>query len=352
MGAPVRFEALVRDGGIDEARHEVTALVKGTHTDRHRTLFIPEAFARSLPIFLKTNPLFLWQHRQRGEPEDALGSVVDGRITPDGPVVTFCYAVEENPKAAQVWKLVAARVIRGYSIAGWILQQVDNRSPREEVDALPEYARNALLASECDAVITDIELAEISQVLIGSDRDAFIKAAAEGLMSPELALRMLAEAQEVKETMTMRDSQTAATEATASPSMTRTPADSSFARLLDGLKSLCERVAALDGTLLERQCVPIMVLEGKFMTLAEACYMAKYRDCTDEDLVRTRDGILAQVASLPAEINAAFTDMMKEPPESGDHPIEESAPASPSPAERSDDEDFDAALRDAFGRLT
>lgn len=203
MSAPVRFDAFIRDGAIDEKKHEVTALVKTTETDRHRTLFLPEAFARTLPIFLATNPIFLWQHRQRGNPEDALGNAVAGRVTPAGPEVTFRYAVEANPQAARVWGLVVAKVLRAYSIAGWILASVTKLSPQGDVDALPDYARAALLAGECDEVVTDVELAEISQVLIGSDRGALVKAAADGLVPHEMALRVLADIEQAKETTAM-----------------------------------------------------------------------------------------------------------------------------------------------------
>lgn len=224
MSQPIALRAFVLEGGIDETRHEVTALVKTTQTDRHRTLFLPESFARTLPVYLASNPIFLWQHRQRGNPEDALGNAVSGRVTPAGPEVTFRYAVEANPQAALVWSLVVARVLRAYSIAGWILASVSKMSDREEIDALPDYARAALLAGDCDEVVTDIELAEISQVLIGSDRGALIQAATGGLVTPELALRMMAEIEETKETPTMATTPTQAQAELPSAALTQVPA--------------------------------------------------------------------------------------------------------------------------------
>lgn len=208
MGVPVTFTAFIRDGGIDEVRNRVTALVKTTETDRHRTLFLPEAFARTLPVWLGSNPIFLWQHRsgKDANPEDALGHAVDGRITQAGPEVTFHYAVEVNPQAKLVWDLVLDRTIRAFSIGGWIIASVDRRRSQAEIDALPDYARKALLSGECDEVVIEIELAEISQVLIGSDRGALIGAVARGLLSEEMALRMLDQFTETEETRTMADS--------------------------------------------------------------------------------------------------------------------------------------------------
>lgn len=186
-----RLTAEIRS--IDEKNHRVTAFVSTRSVDRHRTIFLPEAYTRTLPLYLGGNPIFLWGHMWHGPPTAAMGTAIDGRVVPmQGLELTFEYAVAENPVAALVWGLVVKKVIRAFSVGVYILAEVTDRSPKAELDALPDYARQALLSGECDAVYTEVELVEFSQVLIGSNRESLTEAIGEGLVPREFAMRALA----------------------------------------------------------------------------------------------------------------------------------------------------------------
>jgi len=183
--------------GFDEAQKTVRAFVSTRAVDRHRTIFLPSAFARTLPLYLRDNPLFLWGHRWDGDPDDALGTAYDGAVVDgEGLELALKYDVDINPKADLVFKQVVKNTIRAFSIGCYILREVTKRSPREEIDALPDYAREALVNGECAAVFTDVELIEVSQVLIGSNREALVASVRAGLITPSEAQSLLDESEQ------------------------------------------------------------------------------------------------------------------------------------------------------------
>lgn len=188
------FTAEIR--AMDEGSKTVSAMVSTVSADRHGSIILPSAWR--LEQYRK-NPVVLWGHSWDGGPEVAIGTcptleAVDGK----GLQAELQYAVEANPNAALVWKLMQAGVLRAYSpgfyVHDWI-DQIDLQDERmkDKVAALPDYARNALLMGQVWEVITDAELLELSNVLIGSNPDALAEAVQSGVVPRELAGRALEE---------------------------------------------------------------------------------------------------------------------------------------------------------------
>lgn len=188
------FTAEIR--AMDEGSKTVSAMVSTVSPDRHGSIILPSAWR--LEQYRK-NPVVLWGHSWYGGPEAAIGTcstleAVEGK----GLQADLQYAVEANPNAELVWKLMQAGVLRAYSpgfyVHDWI-DQIDLQDERmkDKVAALPDYARNALVMGEVWEVITDAELLELSNVLIGSNPDALAEAVQSGVVPRELAGRALEE---------------------------------------------------------------------------------------------------------------------------------------------------------------
>ena len=194
--SPVRrtavFTAQIR--AMDEESRTVSALVSTVSPDRHGSIILPSAWR--LDQYRK-NPVVLWGHRWEGGPDSAIGTC--SRLDPlegQGLQAELQYAVEANPTAQLVWDLMAAGVLRAYSPGFYVhdcVDQIDLRDERmkDKVAALPDYARQALQTGEVWEVITDAELLELSNVLIGSNPDALAKAVQAGVVPREMAGRAL-----------------------------------------------------------------------------------------------------------------------------------------------------------------
>lgn len=170
--------------GFDLQAKTVTVIVTTGSLDRDNEIILPSSLDELLYIF-EENPLLLWGHKQRGEPEDALGHAIKFTRLADAWEVTFRYAVDVNEKAAKVFDLVVDGTLRAYSIGFIPHAWVTTRSPSEALAGLPSYARELLQMGVCKTVYTLIEVVEISNVLIGSNRDAIRRAAAKGLVGAE-----------------------------------------------------------------------------------------------------------------------------------------------------------------------
>lgn len=170
--------------GIDLKNHTITVVVTTESLDRDNEIILASALDQLLYIF-EENPILLWGHKQRGEPEDALGHAVKFVRLADGWEVTFRYSVEVNPKAQKVFDLVVDGTLRAYSIGFIPHAWVTSRSPADALSTLPAHARELLQIGVCKTVYTLVEVVEISNVLIGSNRDAIRRAAAKGLVGAD-----------------------------------------------------------------------------------------------------------------------------------------------------------------------
>lgn len=140
--------------------------------DRDREIILPSAFSRSLKPYLDQNPAFLWGHRWWGGPQDSIGQVFDGKITDQALILGFDYDAEFDPNAALIWQKVMKGSIRGFSVGFLMSRWVTRNSPKEYVDSLPAYARQALESEAVYLVHTEVTILETSQVPIPSNPDS------------------------------------------------------------------------------------------------------------------------------------------------------------------------------------
>lgn len=182
--------------GIDRENHRITLRVSGPAVARDELIILPEAYERDIASYLRA-PAFLWMHPLTKEgvkdPKVILGRGVEVWTQPDGLFMTLEYAVRESTWAKDLWNLTAGGYARSFSIYGNILQSVTRASAKGLIDALPSFARDALMSGVCKGVVTRFELMEVSQVVVGSDRDAIIEARAAGLITEEAVARMFSE---------------------------------------------------------------------------------------------------------------------------------------------------------------
>lgn len=137
------------------------------------------------------NPVLLWNHSWfRGlnaEPESVIGSALAVEVANGVLRGKFRYAVEENPKAAQAWNLVAGQYLRAFSIGYLVHDSVACWDDSSVIETLPGHARAALEQGLCGYVNTKMELVEVSQVVTGADRRAVIQAVRDGAVTPQFA---------------------------------------------------------------------------------------------------------------------------------------------------------------------
>lgn len=137
------------------------------------------------------NPVLLWNHSWfRGlnaEPESVIGSALAVEVANGVLRGKFRYAVEENPKAAQAWNLVAGQYLRAFSIGYLVHDSVACWDDSSVIETLPGHARAALEQGLCGYVNTKMELVEVSQVVTGADRRAVIQAVRDGAVTSQFA---------------------------------------------------------------------------------------------------------------------------------------------------------------------
>lgn len=167
---------------LDDDKKRATSVISTASVDRDSEIILPEAFARTLGDFMK-NPVFMWGHQWFGAPDKVLGRVVDVAMRPKGIEATFEYDTDINPTADLVWKQVKKGTLRGFSIGFIPVKWVSRWSDSDEINNLPDELADQLKNREIRAVYQDIELLEVSQVPIPSNRDA-VRAASVGLRQP------------------------------------------------------------------------------------------------------------------------------------------------------------------------
>lgn len=156
---------------VDEAAKTAEFYINSDQDDRDEEVVLPSAVLAAKSDYL-ANPIFLWGHAHRGTPDMALGTCLD--ITGDETLVRakFQYDVEIPGLASDVFKRVAKGTIRAVSIGFIPKRWVMRHSPQVDIDALPTHVAAALVSGKIWVVHTEIELIEISQCFIGSNRQA------------------------------------------------------------------------------------------------------------------------------------------------------------------------------------
>ena len=145
--------------GKEDGSYTITASTPDV--DRDDEIIEPSAFAKSLPAYLKTNPVILWMHDMFSPP---IARAVDGRITDGSMELDIVFA--STPFAQEIKTLVDEGMLSTVSVGGSVGKSEADKSGRR--------------------VITEMELWETSIVTIPSNRSAQIQRAIDmGLSVPK-----------------------------------------------------------------------------------------------------------------------------------------------------------------------
>lgn len=141
---------------VNDQEKTVVAVVSTKKTDRDGDIILPEAFKSRLKVY-KDHPVFLSSHKY-GSLMAQIGEAVNVKITDAGLEATFKYYVGKgNPEADWAFEL-AKEGIAAFSV-GFIGHDWE---PIEDKDSKMIVGRT----------FTDVELIEISQVVVPSNRGA------------------------------------------------------------------------------------------------------------------------------------------------------------------------------------
>lgn len=169
-----------------------TFVVNSHMDDRDQEIVLPSAVIESRDIYM-LNPVFLWGHRHRGNPEDILGTCLDAQLVDSDTKImaTFQYDVEIFERTAKVFEQVKKGTVRAVSI-GFIPQEwVTAWDSEEKINRLPAYAAEGLKSGRVWVVYTKVEWVETSQVPIGSNRQALAASLGERSDEESLIERLL-----------------------------------------------------------------------------------------------------------------------------------------------------------------
>ncbi len=153
MGDLIRktFKAIIK--GINKEEHRVKVYVSTASVDRDKEIILPEAWKKRIHYYVD-HPVLLSSHRY-DDLRKQIGIATELGVDEKGLWANFEYFVGEgNEEADWAWKLVE-KGIASYSV-GFI--------PYKWEDGEKEYRRK----------YTDVELVEISQVLVPSNREAIM----------------------------------------------------------------------------------------------------------------------------------------------------------------------------------
>jgi HK97 family phage prohead protease len=151
------IRAEVKEVNLDE--FTLTAVVSNKKTDRDGDVVLPEAFSKRLKTY-KDHPVLLSSHNY-ADLRKQIGKALSVSVEDNEVVAKFQYFVGEgNPEADWAWVL-AQKGIASYSV-GFMGHQFDWIKEKDEEGSERITGRK----------FTDIELLEISQVLVPSNRGA------------------------------------------------------------------------------------------------------------------------------------------------------------------------------------
>jgi len=151
------FNGIIKSIDVDKKQIEVVVSTKAI--DRENEIILPEAFKKRLKIY-KEHPVLLSSHNY-GDLLKQIGKAVSIKSKDDQLIAKFEYFVDMgNAEADWAYKL-AEKGIAAFSI-GFIGHEADFKT-------YEEFQKNGIWA-----IWKDVELIEISQVLIPSNRDALL----------------------------------------------------------------------------------------------------------------------------------------------------------------------------------
>ncbi|MBN1253984.1 MAG: hypothetical protein JXA50_01755 [Deltaproteobacteria bacterium] len=161
--------------GVDEKSHTVTALVSGEKVDRYNEVILAAAWSKGLGNF-KAHNVLVSSHRY-SDLRAQIGEVPSTKGADDGLEAKLKYYTGEgNPEADWAWQL-ALKGKAAYSV-GFISRKA-KRKGDDGYDELIEELRARGSIGKKDqpwAIYTEVELLEISHVLVPAYPDALQKA--------------------------------------------------------------------------------------------------------------------------------------------------------------------------------
>lgn len=173
----------------DLVNHTIDADVSSESIDRDGEIILLSSWQKRLAGYM-ANPLLCWMHPLGSwgarQPEDILGRALVAEVQPTSLFCRFQYAVDINPKARMCFDLIAGGYLRSYSIGAIPHGPVYSDYPEVYLNLLPDAARAALKSGEAWCVHTDMELLEVSNVFVGSNREGLARACRDGVISKGL----------------------------------------------------------------------------------------------------------------------------------------------------------------------
>lgn len=151
------FRAEVKS--VDEENHSVVALVSTKSIDRDGESILPEAFKKRLKIY-KDHPVLLSSHRY-DKLTQQIGMAESVKVTDEGLEAKFKYFVGQGNQEADWGFNLVKNGVGAYSV-GFIAHGYEDQPINEDTKVGKKPYR----------IYTDVELIEVSQVLIPSNRDA------------------------------------------------------------------------------------------------------------------------------------------------------------------------------------
>lgn len=159
------------------AQRIIPMVVSSEAIDSHRSIILQDGidFERRF----KDNPLFVWHHPIGGgecETPDIrriLGRAV--KIIRDGQrtIMHFQFLPASiNPDAEIAFQMYLDGSLNACSVGLLDVKQVTAKDHEDEIKALPDFARSALVLGDTDSVIVKSTLMEVSAVFVGSNPDA------------------------------------------------------------------------------------------------------------------------------------------------------------------------------------
>lgn len=143
--------------------------------DRDGDWMAPEAFDKSLPNYLKKNPILLWQHNMR----QPIGTVDEAVVDAAGLKVVC--SIPQPEQGEEPWKVSAYHdvkrgIVKTFSVGGFFGYDVENIGEDEE-----------------KWIIREVELLEISVVSIPSNPDSIFEAAVKAFKDADAPTERMAD---------------------------------------------------------------------------------------------------------------------------------------------------------------
>lgn len=182
--------------GVDIAARTVAGVVTTQKVDSHRSIILTDGL--DWERYLK-NPVFCAQHDRYTLP---IGQAVE--VNPGDGMVVCKFQLSESEDGEEYLQAYARGEIRGFSIAGRILDCVTKWDGDEAIKSLPEFCKRAFLDGGCDYVIRKMKIMEVSAATVPSNEDTLVFRDAHSsdlLLSMQLLDRRIAMLERAKSSM-------------------------------------------------------------------------------------------------------------------------------------------------------